>query len=236
MQLSVREVARFLNVSERTVYRWIDQKTVPVYRVNDQYRFNRSELLEWAASQRMSLSTELLDAHAGEEGAQLPAVSDALAAGGVLRDLAGSCKESVIRAVADALPLPSGADRDFLFQVLMARERLSSTGVGDGIAIPHARNPMILNVSTPMIHLGLLASPVDFGSIDGKPVRCLFTMLSTTPRAHLHLISRLSSLLCDRALRAILDRQAPSQEILDAFKAAEARLPVRTGEAGGGAR
>ncbi len=232
MQLSVRDVARFLNVSERAVYKWIDQKAIPVYRVNDQYRFNRSEVLEWAAARRMSLSTDFLDGSDSED-AQLPAVSDALACGGVSHKVAGSCKESVIRAVVDMLPLPEGASRDFLFQVLMSRERLSSTGVGDGIAIPHARNPLILNVPKPVIHLSFLAKPVDFDSIDGRPVHCLFTMLSTTARVHLHLISRLASLLRDGSLRGVLDRQAPPQEIMEAFKSAEERMPARHGEAGG---
>ena len=48
MQLTVRDVARLLNVSEKTIYRWIKEASIPAYRVNEQYRFNRAELLEWA--------------------------------------------------------------------------------------------------------------------------------------------------------------------------------------------
>ena len=46
MQLSVRDVARMLNVSEKSIYRWIQQGQLPAYKVNEQYRFNRAELLE----------------------------------------------------------------------------------------------------------------------------------------------------------------------------------------------
>jgi PTS system nitrogen regulatory IIA component len=48
MQVDVKEAARLLAISEKTVYRWIRQGTLPAYKMNDQYRFNRSELLEAA--------------------------------------------------------------------------------------------------------------------------------------------------------------------------------------------
>lgn len=50
MRLSVKDVAGLLKVSEKTIYRWIKQETIPCYRVNEQFRFNRSELLEWATA------------------------------------------------------------------------------------------------------------------------------------------------------------------------------------------
>ena len=52
MQLGVRDVAGLFNVSEKTVYRWVKQRKLPVYRVNEQYRFSRAELLEWATRPR----------------------------------------------------------------------------------------------------------------------------------------------------------------------------------------
>jgi len=52
MQLTVRDVAKLLAVNEKTVYRWVQQSSLPGYRVNNQYRFNRAELLEWATPTR----------------------------------------------------------------------------------------------------------------------------------------------------------------------------------------
>ena len=52
MKLSVRDAAVLLNVTEKTIYRWIKQGVIPAYQINDQYRFNRAELLEWATSAR----------------------------------------------------------------------------------------------------------------------------------------------------------------------------------------
>ncbi|HPI73978.1 MAG TPA: helix-turn-helix domain-containing protein, partial [bacterium] len=50
MELTVKDVVRLFNVSERTVYRWIQSANLPAYKVNEQYRFNRVEMLEWATA------------------------------------------------------------------------------------------------------------------------------------------------------------------------------------------
>ena len=50
MTLTVKDIARLLSVSEKTVYRWISQGQLPAYQVHEQYRFNRAEILEWATS------------------------------------------------------------------------------------------------------------------------------------------------------------------------------------------
>jgi PTS system nitrogen regulatory IIA component len=59
MTLTVRDIARLLSVSEKTIYRWISQGTLPAYQVHDQYRFNRAEILEWATSQKIPISPEI---------------------------------------------------------------------------------------------------------------------------------------------------------------------------------
>ncbi|MBM4104543.1 MAG: helix-turn-helix domain-containing protein [Planctomycetes bacterium] len=61
MELGVREVAKLLNVAEKAIYRWLGQGTIPAYRVNNTYRFNRAELLEWATSRQISVSAELFE-------------------------------------------------------------------------------------------------------------------------------------------------------------------------------
>src|SRR5450830_1480967 len=59
MQLGVRDIARILGVSEKTIYRWIKQGAIPVYRVQDQYRIRQAELLEWVSKKRIQVSEEI---------------------------------------------------------------------------------------------------------------------------------------------------------------------------------
>jgi len=223
MQLSVKDAASLLNVSEKTIYRWIKQETIPAYRINEQFRFNRAELLEWATSRRIQVSPDIFQE--GEPSKMpLPALSDALKAGGVAYRVGGNDKPSVLRAVVDILNLPEEVDREFLYQVLLARETLGSTGIGDGIAIPHVRNPVVLHVSKPTVTLCFLEHPIDFKAIDGQPVDTLFTLVSPTVRAHLHLLSRLGFVLKNQDFTMALKRQASRDDLLDALSRAEATI------------
>lgn len=240
MQLTVKDAARLLNVSEKSVYRWIKQEIIPVYRINEQLRFNRAELLEWATSRRIQVSPEIF-LEAEKSATPLPSLTEALRAGGVAYRLGGTDKPSVLRALIDVIKLPEEVDREFLFQVLLARESLGSTGIGDGIAIPHVRNPIVLHVTKPLIALCFLDHPIPFGSLDGQPVAILFALISPTVRAHLHILSRLSFVLQNPEFRAALKQQAARDDLMALLAKAEGTLPASSGgavmpEAAGGAK
>jgi nitrogen PTS system EIIA component len=225
MQLGVREAARLLAVSEKTVYRWIKEGRLPAYRVNEQYRFNRAELLELATTQRINVSPEIFQEPDDPLRGPLPSLVEALSVGGIHYRVGGQDKPSVLRAIVDVMPLPEEVDRAFLFQVLMARESLGSTGIGDGIAIPHVRNPIVMYIPRPTITLCFLDHPIDFDAIDGRPVQTLFTIVSPTVRAHLHMLSRLAFVLRSESLKAVLDRQGTREEIASEVRRAEAESP-----------
>ncbi len=218
MELTVKDVVRLFNVSERTVYRWIQTASLPAYKVNDQYRFNRVEMLEWATAQKIPVSPEIFSE---PDTGELPALSRAIEAGGIYYRVSGKDKESVLRSIVAQIRLPEEVDIDFLLQVLMARESLGSTAIGNGIAIPHPRSPIVLHVSRPIISLSFLETPIDFDAPDGVPVNIIFTLVSPTIRAHLHLLSRLSYALKDESWRKILAQPGIREEILDRLKQIE---------------
>jgi PTS system nitrogen regulatory IIA component len=222
MQLTVKDAAKLLQVSERTIYRWLGEGSIPSFKVQEQHRFNRVELLEWATKNRLAVSPAIFDEP--EEGLAVPSLSEALERGGIHYRVSGGDRESVLRSVVALLHLPEEVDRDFLYSVFLARERLGSTGVGDGIALPHVRSPIVLHVTRPEICLCFLERPVDFDAIDGKPVCVMFAMVSPTIRAHLQLLSRLTFLLRDERLRAVLREQGSRDEIVGAFRDAESSL------------
>jgi len=212
MRLTVKDVSALLNVSEKTIYRWIAQQAVPVYLINKKYRFNQAELLEWATSRHIQVSADLLAEP--ENGAVLPGLADALEAGGIFYRLGGHDRESVLHAVVEHLRLPDEVNRPFLLRVLLARELLAPTAIGEGIAVPHARNPIVLHVPRPTITLCFLERAVDFGALDGQDVRVVFTLLSPTTRAHLHLLARLAFALRSDGFRDVVLREGSREEIL----------------------
>ncbi len=221
MQIDVKTAARLLKVSEKSIYRWIAQKSIPVYKVGSQYRFNRVELVEWATREKLNVSPELLN---DSEVVEVPCLEDALRAGGIHYRVEGQDKVAVLKSVVQLLPLPDEVDRDFLFEVLLQRESVGSTGIGQGVAIPHVRNPIVLHIPKPMVALCFLERPIDYQAIDNKPVTTLFTIISPTTKAHLSLISRLMYVLNNQELRALINPKATREELFATVKKIDTML------------
>ena len=222
MQLTVREAASYLRVDEATVRRWIQHRGLPVHRVNERLHLNAIELWEWATENGMPVSRTLLE-QAQRQPEQVPPLSDLLSAGGIHHDVGGRDKASVLREIVRRLPLPPEIDREFLVTTLEAREAMGSTGIGDGIAIPHVRNPILLHVTAPFVTLCLLRDPVDFDAVDGKPVHALFTVVSSNVPGHLRILGQLGFVLHNVELRRLLIQRASSAEILARVRALETR-------------
>jgi PTS system nitrogen regulatory IIA component len=117
-------------------------------------------------------------------------------------------------------------EKENLVQVLLARESTGSTAIGDGIAIPHVRQPIVMGGSAASISLCFLDRPVDFCSIDGGPVHTLFLMISTTVRGHLQTLAKLGAALADPGFKNAVLRRASAEEILREAGRVEASLPL----------
>lgn len=215
MQLTVRDIAKLLNASERMIYRWIKRDELPAYRIGEQYRFNRAEVLEWATERRLRVSTVLFH----EPGNGLaPRLSEALEAGGIfygvkpVADEAATPQASALRACVDILKLPHGIDRDLLWHILVAQETLRSMAVGDGVALPHVRMPVIFDIPAPVLALIFFENAVDFGK--GHTIRVLFLLICPTVGSHLQLLSKLLFALRDERFKAALLHNSPRDVIL----------------------
>jgi nitrogen PTS system EIIA component len=223
VQLRVRDVSKLLNVSESTVTRWIKQRGLPSQYIGGQHRFNRVELLEWASANQVKVSVDVFD-HLEDEEDPCPSLGEALEAGGIFYQLQDTNKELALRALVQKLPLPEGIDRELLLRLFLAREAAATTAIGNGIALPHVRNPIVLHVDRPMVTLGFLERPVDFGALDGIPVQVLFSLICPTVRSHLQILSRLSFALHDERFKAAVMRKAQPEEILREAGRIEASL------------
>jgi PTS system nitrogen regulatory IIA component len=213
MDLSVRDAAKLFAVSEDTVYRWIRSGALPAHRVRHQYLLNRVELQEWAATHGHRVSPELF-APNGSPG-DLLSLRAALERGGIHLRVPGRERDEVLRNITRLGGIPSGLDQEILYQLLLARETLACTGIGRGIALPHPRDPLVLRVRDPHVLLCLLAEPVDFGAVDGEPIRALFLLLAPSVQAHLQLLAKLAFALHDEALLRLLSSAEQPEVILD---------------------
>jgi len=134
----------------------------------------------------------------------------------VVSDLQGTDKTSVLRELASVLvkPCQAGSLEDLL-RVLLEREKLESTGIGDGIAIPHGR---LKKLKEFCVSFGRSAEGIDFDSIDGKPSHLFFLVMAPENSAvnNLKLLGRIVTLLKDPSFKKRL-MEAPSQKELFQF-------------------
>jgi PTS system nitrogen regulatory IIA component len=106
---------------------------------------------------------------------------------------------------------------------LIGRERLGSTGIGNGVAIPHARSP---HCKTPIAGFLRLQEPIDFDAVDGEPVDLLFVLLvpEEADETHLSLLAEVASIMNDAGTRAQLRKSESQQELHDILTQAIRRL------------
>ena len=220
MELDIKAAAALMGVAEKMVYRWIRDQGLPAHCINEQYHFNRAELLEWATAQGVRVSPAMFAA----TDPSIPPSSGlaaALMAGGIHYEIAAADKQAALAAAIGLMPVPEDVDRDLLLDIILARESLGSTGLGDGIAIPHVRNPIVMHIPQPLVTLCFLKTPVAFDAVDGQPVHTLFTIICPAIKSHLHLLSRLAYALRHPGFAEAIRLRAAQGEILAAAMACD---------------
>lgn len=222
MMIKAADVAELMQIDEKTVLRWIRKEGLDAVEMNGVYHINRVDLLEWATDHGIKVPPSLFVID--EKALDFPTLAEALEAGGIFCGVAGNDKLSVLQNLVANLSLPPQVDPEFLLQVLLAREALGTTAIGDGIAIPHVRNPILVSLPSPAITLSFLEQPVDFGALDGKPVEIVFMLISPTVKIHLHLLSKLAYALRNDSFRSTLTSSCDRALILDAARRVEAEL------------
>lgn len=135
-------------------------------------------------------------------------------------------RESVLEELVNQIPelADQTPARLTLIRALHDRELLHSTGIGDGVALPHARNGLVGLVNHAIIVFGRHPKGINFGAIDQIPARLFFLLIAPTVTQHLGILARISRLLRDPKLRqALLTAERP-EKVLELVKTAEAKI------------
>jgi mannitol/fructose-specific phosphotransferase system IIA component (Ntr-type) len=137
--------------------------------------------------------------------------------------LKGGDRESVFRDLIALVPALDGGARAGLLLAILGRERLGSTSLGRGVALPHTRYA-IDGVTRSQIIFGRHREGINYGALDGQPVKLFFLLLAPDVGQHLQILSRLSRLLRDARLREELLSVSSPHEVLRAIQEAEQRI------------
>jgi nitrogen PTS system EIIA component len=219
--LTLGEAASYLKLAERTIQRMIARQEIPCAKVGGQWRFMRSVLDDWLLSRMQVLPrNELAPFLEATDG--IVRLGQMLDERLVVEDLLPGAPAQVLRQLIEPLlgrTVISNAER--YVKLLLARERLSSTALGHGVAVPHVRRPEDNPPGTPPIVVGLCRDGVAFGAPDDQPVHFFFLLSASSELVHLRLLKRITLLFRDDSLKQSLLSQPDAASVVSKLHAAE---------------
>ncbi len=156
------------------------------------------------------------------ESNELMSIETLIKNGGVFFNVKGERPELVFKNILEKIDLPESFDKTKLYDELCQREELMSTAVGNGIAIPHPRYPLLTDTKDQKLVVCFLDKPVMMNPPDMRPVYVFFILLTSNTKTHLKILSQLAFLFQKPEFRHLLEQKPTEETLLDAIKSAMA--------------
>lgn len=203
--LTLSEVASYLKLAEKTIHRMIKKNEIPCVKVASQWRFMKTMIDDWLIA-KMKVVPQNDLSRLIESGKGLVPLSRITNENLIIMDINSGSKESILEQLTMPLLAEGIIDnKDLFIKKLIEREGMVSTAIGNGIAIPHLRNPGESLCKKPAMVIGVCKEGSDFLSPDGQNTHLFFLISSDSEIVHLRILSKLNDLL-------------RREEILDSFK------------------
>lgn len=204
--LTIEEVARYLRVSERTVYEWAQKGEIPAGKIGTVWRFKKDDIESWVDERLASSKTSVPKQH--------KIVTENFLSPDRVVLLDYVSKHDVLVMMSEVLAkAPQVKNSAELLDAILKREALMSTAVGRGIAIPHVR---LSSVTDLVMAVGISKRDIlDFDALDGNPVRLVF-MIAAANNQHdyyLQTISHFSAKLRNEELKSSLLNSTDPAEV-----------------------
>lgn len=193
--LTLAEVASYLKIAEKTVLRMIARDEIPCVKVASQWRFMKGMIDDWLIS-RMNVVPQNDLARVLEQPHGLLPLSRLLRAESILTEIVPGTKRQILEQLIKPLVQEEFVvnPQDFLDK-LLKREKMVSTAIGRGIAIPHLRHPKENPGGEPRLVLGVCRPGTDYESLDGKLTHLFFLVISDSEVLHLRTLAKLNQIL-----------------------------------------
>jgi PTS system nitrogen regulatory IIA component len=238
MDLKIKDVADLLNVSEKTIRRWISDGKIPAYRINHQYRFSRTEIENWVISHKLDKTAEgspfsenqrlknpiLSSGDKTKGGIKQFNLFRSIHKGGILHQVPGKTKEEVIRTTMRMVAKDLHVDSDVMTDLLLDRENLMPTALNNGIGVPHTRDSL-LNSHQDVVFVVFPEEPLHYGALDGNPVHTLFFLFACEDKRHLHLLAKIAHLSSHPESLALLQTKPSKEQLLSFIREWEGQIP-----------
>lgn len=229
MDLNIKDVADLLNVSEKTIQRWLSEDKIPFYRMNQQYHFNRNQIEDWVLKQKIldtthdKSSTTIIDNHPIKRGIKQFNLFRALHKGDVLTHVQGHTKEDIIRHTMHQMAKKLNLDGDVISDLLLDREKLQATALNNGVGIPHTRD-FLLDAHYDVVVVAYPEKPIPYEALNGQPVHTLFFLFACDDKRHLNLLAKIAHLTSQSSTLDFLQTKPNKNDLLNYIKTFEASI------------
>ena len=222
MDLTVKDVSKLLQVSEQRVLEWTKEGAVPSYQLNGEHRFSREEIEEWML--RYFNQDDLqIDPKEHSVGLQQFNMYRALHKGMVLQNVEGRTKEEIISNSMELISEKLDADAEVLTNLLLDREKLMSTAINHGVAVPHTRD-FLISKAYDVVAVVHPKEPIEYGALDGEKVHTLFFLFACQDKRHLNLLAKIAFFCHQSENLNFLEQKHDKGELLAFIRSWESSL------------
>lgn len=145
-------------------------------------------------------------------------IAELIKKGGILSNIEGRTPQEIYEKISKLIELPSEMTSERLYNSLCTREEILTTAVGNGIALPHARAPIVKDENEQKICIVYLKTPIDMNAPDERRVYVMFVLLTANTQVHLKVLSSLAGLFRSLEFRKALENHANIDELTAVIK------------------
>ena len=224
--LTVEELATYLRMNERTIYKLAHEGKLPAVKIASQWRFKRSLINQWLDHQMGSFSNNLLARVENGIKENHFDFSGLLRAEHVNLDIHSQDRDGVLWELVEKLVETSQIkDPSLFFKELQQREELLSTGHEEGVAFPHPRKAQSDLFDHSVLVIGRSDEGVDYGAVDGMPTYLFFMIGAAHDSHHLQILARLNRVLKQPSVIEKLLEASTPEEVLGILQKTSDKLP-----------
>jgi excisionase family DNA binding protein len=223
--MTVRQLAAYLSVNERTVLKLVQEGALPGVKVGNQWRFRKAMIDTWLDDQMLGITPRYVEPARSHAPRRMLSLSSCFEADHVLPALKGHSKTAVIVELAShAQKLGLVRDETWFVGALIQRENVMPSAIGNGLAFLHTLRRHPEQIAKPFMVLGRSSEGVDFDALDGQPTHLFFVLGLRYDELHLPWLAKLVQMLAQPDVVASLLEAPDAVTLYDVLVTAERKL------------
>ena len=225
--LTLQDVADYLQLSDKTILKMVKKGEIPCAKIANQWRFSKPMLDDWITAKMQVIPQNDLSRLVENQFDYIP-LSRLIDEKSIITDLKGQTPKKIINELAEkAYENELIANKEEFIKQLLEREQLTSTSIGQGIALPHLRKPNGNIVAEPKIIIGISKKGIDFDSLDGEKTTLFLLLLSDSEVVHLKILSKITRIFGINGAVSQIKQLRKPEEFVKFFNKIEQELSRR---------